>query len=172
MRIDGSQNTFAYDSALWSSASLYNSDPANYDTPGVEMLLRPYLDTPPSQIMVIMTAVDGLPGSPIILANPVPASTLQQLFTDSLLQTDIDLSEWHNAVDGGGTYQNNCNYQGFNVAINSYEFRFGIIYNNENDCGSPDTAFGLGGAGSISAGQYVGCCPDVCIRLSPTFRAG
>ena len=50
----------------------------------------------------------------------------------------------------GSSLQPNCNAEGFNVApLKKWSMvRIGIIGNNENDCGTPDSRLGFGGAGN------------------------
>merc|ERR1711924_127661 len=60
-------------------------------------------------------------------------------------------------------YQNHCNRQGFDVtAKHGYKLRFGIIFNEQNNCNSPDTMIGVGmqSAAKMSAGGYCGCCQN------------
>ena len=49
--------------------------------------------------------------------------------------------------------QPNCNQEGFN-SMN--KIRIGILGNNENDCGTPDSFLGVGGYSKCSLGTYSG----------------
>jgi hypothetical protein len=175
MRIDGSQSTFTYSSSLWTNNALYNGDAANFYNSGMEMKAQPFLDTSVAQIMIVMYTPDGFPGDSLIMYNPQSTSTLASLFAGGYIETDASTDAWHNLVHGGATYQSFCNSQGFNVDAsmfapwggNQWHFRLGILYNEQDDCQSCDTAFGIGTDTSepatlgLSAGQYVGCCASV-----------
>ena len=67
--------------------------------------------------------------------------------------------------------QRRCNMEGINVHtkrhIHATRVRIGIIANQENNCITPDSRIGIGGAGhwcgqdnSISVGNTAGCHPD------------
>ncbi len=176
MRIDGSQNTFVYNSSYWTDDNLLNPDPNDYYDTSTEIKAQPFLDTLMLQIMIIMYTPDGFPGDPLIIDNPQGTSTLASLFAGGYIETDASNDAWHNLVHGGATYQNNCNAQGFNIDVHMFDpllggqnwhFRLGILYNEQDDCESCDTAFGIGadttqdGTLGLSAGQYVSCCQDV-----------
>ena len=164
LRVNGAAGTFAYESPLWTSAALLNDaalDPAGAQ----EAKLAPYVDTPGSALRVEMTAPNGLRGEPLVLPIPGGFSSLRALLAGGGVATAAPLGAWYSLVPGGATYQRGCNAQGVNVAAPRMSFRIGIVWNEEeNGCGTPDTALGLGG--SISAdwswswtsGQFVGCC--------------
>jgi len=90
--------------------------------------------------------------------------SLQQKFKAGTSYTSISLGTWRGL--GGNkkfAYQNHCNRQGFDVtAKHGYKLRFGIIFNEQNNCNSPDTMIGVGmqSAAKMSAGGYCGCCQN------------
>merc|ERR1712054_20531 len=62
-----------------------------------------------------------------------------------------------------GGFQNHCNRQGFMVVDDPSwrPMRFGLIMNQENNCGSPDSAIGIGHkTGSLAAGASCSCCQN------------
>ena len=84
--------------------------------------------------------------------------------------TNIGRDAWKKLVPGS-SLQRNCNKEGFNVRISKDKgpsrVRIGIIGNQENDCHSPDSRIGIGGAGthcgqdnSNSVGNTAKCHPD------------
>ncbi len=50
--------------------------------------------------------------------------------------------------------QPNCNEQGFKKTCGGAQTRFGILGNNENDCGTCDSYFGFGSLGIINKYPY------------------
>jgi hypothetical protein len=54
---------------------------------------------------------------------------------------------WRQILPGGISYEDNCNYQGFNVNCQGYRrvaWRLGVLFNDQNDCGSCDAGAGIG----------------------------
>jgi len=94
-----------------------------------------------------------------ISANIPGGKSLQEVFQGSFHSTTFETKTWHGL--GGSkkfAYQRNCNRQGWNVQVGGKSARFGIIMNNENNCGTPDTEIGVGFRKplSVSAGGYCG----------------
>ncbi len=74
------------------------------------------------------------------------ASSLLRIFIGANYQpTHLGRAKWMSLI-AGSSLQPNCNREGFNVkAYGNLVFaRIGIIGNNENDCLTPDSAFGFG----------------------------
>jgi len=90
--------------------------------------------------------------------------SLQDKFKGGMSFTSASLSTWRGL--GGShkfAYQNHCNRQGFDVtAAHGYQARFGIIFNEQNNCNSPDTMIGVGlmKKAKFTAGAYCGCCQN------------
>ena len=94
--------------------------------------------------------------------------SLHQLVNDG--ETKIKGStDWKKMMDSPG-YQNNCNKEGFNIPPDAdlhsslrnggAKVRIGILYNNENDCSTPDAGIGIGLSlrGNKVAGGAIHCC--------------
>ena len=63
------------------------------------------------------------------------------------------------ALVAGGYIQGYCNREGFNRYANSgfpSKVRIGILGNNEGNCGTPDTALGIGIGGTHLPGKSAG----------------
>lgn len=82
----------------------------------------------------------------------------------------IGRSRWKSLIPGS-SLQLNCNKEGFNFHVGKQaSTRIGILSNQENNCGSPDSRIGFGTAGtgcygkadnSVSTGNVaIGCSPD------------
>merc|ERR1711975_101316 len=102
--------------------------------------------------------------------------SLKDLMSGSAQNADIELSTWHNWIADAG-YQNHCNRQGFMVVDDPSwrPMRFGLIMNQENNCGSPDSAIGIGHkTGSLAAGASCSCCQrgSLCygLKISPLAK--
>ena len=144
MKVDGAQQTFAYSSAYWTDGALLNADAVTGAGVG-EAKLAPFLDLPGDSIRLVMTAPNGQTGSPVVV-TPGSFTSLRALFSGGYVATTTPLTDWYAAVPGSLTHQPHCNAQGINIAnSNVGTFRIGLIGNNENDCGSVDSIFGVGG---------------------------
>ena len=104
-----------------------------------------------------------------------PASSLYSLIADgNYRQTNLGRTTWKGLISGS-SLQHNCNKEGFNARIAHHSVhgwpraRIGIIANEQNDCGSPDSFLGLGTYShnvchykqlSNAAGNLAQCRPD------------
>jgi hypothetical protein len=98
-------------------------------------------------------------------------ASLQALFSAGYTATALGRTAWKGLIGPTGSLQANCNQEGFDSApagLGWPRTRIGIVSNQENDCGSPDSRIGIGGAGgtcsdnaSITTGDVAaGCSPD------------
>ena len=154
MKVDGAQQTFAYSSAYWTDGNLLN--PSAVTGAGVgEAKLAPFLDLPGDSIQLVMTAPNGQTGSPVVV-TPGAFDSLRALFIGGYVATTTTLASWRAMVPGSAPYEPNCNVQGINNVLSAGVFagqytwtnrwRIGLVMNNENDCLSPDTSYGIGGS--------------------------
>ena len=91
-----------------------------------------------------------------------PASSLHSLIADgSYRQTHLGRNKWKSLISGS-SLQLNCNREGFNAYHYFARARLGLIANEQNDCGSPDSFIGLGGTWYENAGGNAApcCSPD------------
>lgn len=80
---------------------------------------------------------------------------MTDLFGSGYQPTTIGRATWLSLVPQSGI-QANCNMEGFNVDVPMYAAaRIGILANQENDCGSPDSYIGIGTSGTTCSGQEV-----------------
>ena len=70
----------------------------------------------------------------------------------SLAATSFGRSKWLSLLSGS-RLQPYCNQEGINLLGT---VRIGIVGNNENDCGTPDTFLGVGSDNECSLGTYSG----------------
>ena len=138
--IDGSKDTFYYDSPLWTNDQLYNR--------AGELKARAFFE-PKHEFTVVMEYGSEERSLTIELDE---AKSLQDLFAGGYTATDASVDAWRALVPDAG-YQNNCNRQGFNtesdgchVGMSHCRLRLGIWFNNEGDCHSSDSFVGIGAA--------------------------
>merc|ERR1712093_731264 len=88
-------------------------------------------------------------------------ASLKDLVTGHHIDSGIALGTWQNWISGAGG-QHHCNRQGFQARDDSSwrPVRFGLIMNQENNCGTPDTSIGIGLNTGCNAGAECGCCQN------------
>ena len=138
--IDGSKDTFHYDSPLWTNDQLYDDDG--------ELKARPFFE-PTRRFTVVMEY--GFEERSLFIELD-EAKSLQDLFAGGYTATDASVEGWRALVPDAG-YENNCNRQGFNtesdgchVGMSHCRLRLGIWFNNEDECRSSDSFLGIGAA--------------------------
>merc|ERR1712023_373151 len=154
MVINGGTNTFNYNSALWTNGRVGNFGHGNKKTGWVNKRAR--------TIPLVMRY--GRNTRSVTWRHNTNLS-LTQLFKGGFRRTGINIHSWRHL--GGNNvfgYQNHCNHQGFNAIARGGNFqktdiRFGIVMNQENNCGTPDSSIGIGmkDAG-VTAGGNCRCC--------------
>ncbi len=108
---------------------------------------------------------------------PVSGSSLFALFSPNTLKLfNVGRAAWK-ALINNSSLQPNCNREAINNDVPGYvRTRIGILGNNENDCGSPDSYIGIGNAGAPCGpqperpvGNIAGCAPDNGDKNLPAF---
>ena len=101
----------------------------------------------------------------------ISATSLREVFKDNnYIKTTLGRSAWK-GLGPQPSLQSYCNKEGFNVrdSRNKMYARIGIIANQEDNCGSPDSFIGFGTLRdkfcnaelkSISCGNHASCEPD------------
>ncbi len=171
LKANGANTTFLYDAPLWTNATLLRPTSAGFDR--TEAKLPTFTKIPFQQMMVALETPIGATGAPVVshLELPVAANNLQALFSGGYVATTLTKPTWKGLV-ANSSMQDNCNREGVNVTSVPFNaayarVRVGILGNNENDCGTPDSRLGLGGdvapcgpAGTNSVGNVAGCIAD------------
>jgi hypothetical protein len=89
----------------------------------------------------------------------------------------IGRAAWKSMVPGA-SLQLSCNREGFNnrTKVGWAAVRIGLLGNEQNDCGTPDSRMGLGTGGSVcgmnpnhAAGNAAGCGGDNGNKNIPAF---
>merc|ERR1711975_94808 len=150
MIVNGASNTLHYGSAYWTNS-------ATGDLGGGNSKTDLFFEKAKKATFTFRTGSQTRS-----ISVDMGGKSLQQKFKAGASYTGLSLGTWRGL--GGSkkfAYQNNCNRQGFDVtAAHGYKLRFGIIFNEQNNCNSPDTMIGVGmqSAAKMSAGGYCGCC--------------
>ncbi len=149
MKLDGGQPTFLYDSALWTTAGTHRPEDATHEIP--QMKSRPNAELGLSAHRQGKQEADG-PLRTLVLEHR--AGSLLEVFQGGgLVPTALGRDAWRSLL-ADGSLQPHCNEEGFNAGRpgDYARVRIGIVGNNEDQCDSPDSRIGFGGAG-IGCGQ-------------------
>ena len=161
MKLDGNSTVFSYDAALWTNQSAYAPQDVNFDTKQAKF--ESYHSVPFEELRVGI----NVGGTTNWLQMSYSANSLWDLLKDGQYKpTTLGRNTWKTLVPSP-SLQPNCNREGFNNYHSYSRVRIGIVANQENDCGSPDSRIGLGGQGnacgqddSNSCGNTATCSPD------------
>ncbi|PFX12694.1 hypothetical protein AWC38_SpisGene23303 [Stylophora pistillata] len=165
MKIDGSKNTFNYNSGYWSDKNQYNTDGGKTGFDSQETKLHTYWDTPFNTICLGM----NYGGQRRFVVVNKQATSLHFLISDGHYRpTSLGRDIWKPLIGSEASLQWNCNKEGFNVGGCYHSgcavVRIGIVSNEQNDCDSCDSRLGFGGRGSpddsITCGNGAGSYPD------------
>ncbi len=152
LKAAGASTTFAYGSALWTNTTLLN--PTSLDMLQTEAKLQPFVSTQFNQALLMMNTGGTLR---TVRGDIAASPSLRAIFGGGWVGTSVGTATWHALVPGAGI-QPFCNRQGFNATTASYNARFGLVMNQENDCNTPDTVIGIGLNTPNTSGAFCGCC--------------
>lgn len=141
------QNTFHYNSELWSSEAEYNFPGGITGFDNIETKLPTYSKTSFTKICLGMKIGQQIN---FIFINQ-QADSLYSLIADGQYRdTSLGRDTWKSLIGINASLQLNCNKEGFNVVstnIRLAKARIGIIGNNEDNCESCDSRIGFGAGG-------------------------
>ncbi|XP_065826929.1 uncharacterized protein [Oscarella lobularis] len=146
MKIDGTKQTFNYDSSFWTSTSGFNVDSVEFDTN--EAKLASFWTLPFNELLL------GLRTGHVIhwITLHKSGQSLKSVLAGGYHATNVGRSAWKSLIPNS-SLQPHCNREGFNVDFNRVKVRIGISSNNENDCNSNDSWLGFGGFGTACFGN-------------------
>ena len=164
MKVDGSLTTFTYDSPLWTNATPYQ--PAACALDEVSETKSAGFATMPFNAMRV-GMFDFTDANARWLQVAQVNSSLLELFTSGYQALAEGRDAWKSLL-ANASLQPYCNMEGFNVdGAYNVAARIGIVSNQENDCGSPDSRIGIGTKGdncgqdmNHSSGDEARCNPD------------
>lgn len=149
-KLDGSKSTWNYDSSLWTGlATTQNVNSFSLDR--TEAKLEAFNYFPITTVRIGLSLLVGGDISVRWLDLPLGTTytSLSSLMASgTFVPTRAGRQSWRDLVGSSASMQANCNQEGFNNYpsgwTNHYHVRIGILANGQNDCGTPDTAIGLG----------------------------
>jgi hypothetical protein len=163
LKIDGMQDTFAYDQPIWENDTLLGTS-----SPGIEPVEAKLQTWSALAFTELRLGLEAPPGSGDVrwLVIPLAASRLGELFAPGQTRvTTVGRTAWKSLM-AGSSLQLNCNLEGTNVYHEYSRVRLGILGNNEDNCATPDSRIGIGGGGTVcgeptqSAGNTACYSPD------------
>jgi len=141
------QNTFHFDSKLWSNKNEFNLPGGRIGFDSQETKLPTYWNTPFYKICLGMKIGHQIKFTVI----NVHAKSLYSLIADGNYRTtSLGLNTWKTLIGSQASLQLSCNKEGFNAACSSSSHsraRIGIVGNNGNTCDYCDSRIGFGTAG-------------------------
>lgn len=149
LKVAGRSDRFGYDSDLWTNAETVSGDRAALDL--VEAKLAGFASIPAREARLGL--VDE--GQTRWLTFALPAITLREHFAGGYVATSLGRDRWRSLVARPST-QPECRREGWNVVADGRPVgvRLGILFNNEDDCASPDSFIGVGSTFATVAGNY------------------
>jgi hypothetical protein len=163
LKVDGTKQTFTYDSALWTDTNLLNESSAN--TEMLEAKLSPFLTIPATGILVRFIANSATQN--LAIKDPLDGTkTLREILaTTGPTKTNLGADSWSQMIKGS-QLQPKCHEEGFNVGNAPLaHVRIGIVADDSDaiPC-SRDSWIGLGGKGggcgqkdSVTSGHAFDC---------------
>ena len=168
LKADGNKDTFLYDAALWTNATLYQPNFPDLDRN--EAKLQSFVSIAFTEVLIGFEYPIGAMGPVVLKTQKLAraAASLLAVFQAPYAATAVGRNAWKTLINTS-SLQPNCNVEGFNVLpvdLNWSRTRIGIVSNQEANCGSPDSYIGIGGAGAPcggpqrSSGNIAFCGPD------------
>ena len=143
-----SQQTFEYNSSLWSNKETFNLDGGKTGFDSQETKLPSYWNTSFSKICLGMKI--GQQPVKFIVINK-QANSLYSLIADGQYRsTSLGRDTWKSLIGSDASLQKNCSKEGLNAVGDDpghSKARIGIISNNEDDCAYCDSRIGFGSGG-------------------------
>ncbi|XP_028408171.1 uncharacterized skeletal organic matrix protein 5-like [Dendronephthya gigantea] len=175
MKVDGSKNTFAYNSLYWSNREMYNPVGGTSGFDFIETKLPTYWSTSFNEICIgINTHSD-----PKFLKIKYAGTSLLSLLKDGVFRPiyDVGREDWKSLIPSYSSLQNGCDQVGFNNQASNLKMypaaRIGIIADEDPSCKSPDSFIGIGGTDYLVhndcflgyltfpvSGNLAACAPD------------
>lgn len=143
MKVDGRNQTFAYDKTIWEDASLLAPTSPGFDH--TEAKLETFNIIGFTELRIgFEYPIDS--GEIRYLIVPLAAAKMTELFAPNQQRlTMLGRDAWKGLIGPAASLQLNCNMEGANINLNQMRVRLGIIGNEQEDCATPDSRLGVGG---------------------------
>ena len=151
------QDTFTYASSHWTTSSIHNVPNALNINNDEEGKFASFNEMKVTSICVGMRTTDENISTTRFKEVKIQTSTLLEMFKDGTEKiTTVGRRGWLDLVPDS-VLQPNCNKEGFNImSQRRVKVRLGIVANNEDDCGTPNSLIGFGaGSNGDSCGKNV-----------------
>lgn len=147
MRLSGSGAEFQYGSGFWTNDTLFNSNPAVFTA---DAKLEPFTSYPLTHVRLRNRAAGTLHTIRVLSARSLAA--MYSDLGDTLVELRSGARAGWLSLAPGLCAQENCNVQALNLYHPFFgRSRLGIMFNEQNDCGSPDTSFRIGSSINVAA---------------------
>ena len=154
------QETFHYDSTLWSNEETYNVVGGETGFDSQETKLPTYWNTSFSKICLGMK-IHGEDTTNFILINKTADSLISLIADGQYRPMSLGRETWKALIGHEASLQQKCNKEGFNAACSCNtcsKVRIGILSNDQTSCDvCPDSRLGFGSGGhpddSITCGN-------------------
>lgn len=138
LKANGAVSTFNYDSALWTNTATLNPSSTALDT--TEAKFTGFVTMPFANVRMVFR--EGATDRGVVLA--LTGTSLRDRFAAGTVSTALGRTNWYRLVSSP-SLQPHCSAEGVNIGVGGYRrVRLGIVGNQENDCGSPDSSIGFG----------------------------
>ncbi|XP_028396261.1 uncharacterized skeletal organic matrix protein 5-like [Dendronephthya gigantea] len=139
MKMDGKNDTFIYNSPLWTNNETYAIQDGLEGLTEKESKLASHWNTPFTKICLGMS----YNGDRKWMTFNYTASSLYSVITDDQFRATTAGREAWKSLIADSSLQKNCNREGFNVNLIT-AMRIGLFANENNDCYSCDSWIGYG----------------------------
>ncbi|APR78664.1 Hypothetical protein A7982_04011 [Minicystis rosea] len=162
LKIDGNDNTFEYDKAIWKNMNGYAEDKPGLDQQ--EAKLASYWSLPFTEVLLGMIDGDTTRWKKLTLGG----DSLYALISPDQEIATTETKEFWEGLLASGSIQEKCNWQGVNA---NKRIRIGLVGDESNDCKSPDSVIGFGikDPSWPSCGNHAAFGPDHGDRDTKTF---
>ena len=162
--IDGTRSTFDYDKSIWTDTTTLDADG--------EKKTAAFNDIASNDIRIEFERSETSCIQQFDYSHNLQM-TLREIFAGGQrVSASPGKAAWIGLGCNNFAIQPHCNRHGFNVEGGWNKIRYGIIFNNENNCNSPDASVGIGiKQESIAAGGQYGCCKSAGIGADQPVTA-
>ncbi|EDM76985.1 hypothetical protein PPSIR1_13265 [Plesiocystis pacifica SIR-1] len=174
LKVDGDEPILGWDAPQWISGEALNPELPDRDRSAA--LLPSYAAVELSEVLIGFESPILPDAEPLVLKwetlpLPAPGSSLHALIAPGeWIETSLGRDAWKSLITDS-SLQQNCVREGLNArndAATNARARIGIIANDQNNCNTPNSWLGVGGANSSScglatdgtAGNFAGCQAD------------
>ncbi len=177
LKVDHS-GALGYDSPLWTSIATLHPGFPRLDEH--EAKFDSYWSVPHTELRIGMHVANQVAW----LVLPIQGTSLFHLMKDDkAIETSLPTAKWLGLLPGA-KLQSECKAQGLNInpgkgqlaLYNHARVRIGLVGNAENDCQTPDSRIGLGGAGgtcgqspTMTCGNAAGCYDGAQVANHPAI---